>query len=393
VVVTLISFLCWSGWELGHESRHPFGDLSVGAFTDHFTHLSTTRLFPRVGWNIWLKPVRDHGRVLTAAEKAQLPDDIKPAAGPQGEVYQVEGWPTDKPIIASWSHLPRLHPPGDIVLLAPVAALYQFTPLSFAGSNRLLILLFLLYAHLSLYFFFDAALRPREGETPLGLLPLLLVYGEVIHWTLEGFYEPAILAPLLLCTRWLRDGRPLAAIVAYCVAANIHFRSFFFAPWVLYGAFLIVRQRQWKAWRRPDWIAAGVAGVLTFTCLGVFFLLWPALKALPMSSNPLSFARAIDQRAVFSYLAVGLAVAAIFAYARAWLDLAVLVWVTVMLVSLKETYEWDVVTLLAWLGAPVAKVAPGRVEWVRDTRLLFVLFCAVLLFRTNLMPTWVRLLF
>lgn len=390
LIVTLTSLFLWSAWQLGRP-LHPYGDLSAGSFTDHFSHLTTTRLFPRVGINIWRKPIRDHGRVLTESEARQLPPDIA-RNGMNREVFAVEGWPIQKPLVASWTHLPRLHPPGDLVLIAPVALAYSFTSLSFTGANRLLIVLFLIYAHVSLFFYFEAWLKPRGGSA-VGLLTLLVVYGEVIHWTLEGFYEAAVLAPLFLCTKWIHERRMLAAIVAYTVATTIHFRVFFFAPWVVYAAFSVLSDRSWKSWRMRDVGAAFIAGMLAAASLFVFALVWPTLKAMPVVYSPLRHAlgQPLDP-ALAAYVLVLAVVGSVLVYARAWMDVVVLVWLTLMFVTVREAYEWDLLTLLAWLGAPLGQ-PPKRAAMARDARLYFVLFCGATLFRSTLAPVWLTKVF
>lgn len=391
LIVTITSLCLWSAWELGRPQTHPYGDLSRGSFTDHFSHLTTTRLFPLVGINIWTKPTRDFGRPLTDAETRRLPPDI-PARGNNREVFAVDEWPIDKPLVASWTHLPRLHPPGDLVIIAPVALAYSVTSLSFTWANRLLILSFLICAHVSLFFYFQAWMRPRRASA-VGFLTMLVVYGEVIHWTLEGFYEAAILAPLFLCAKWIYERRMLAAVVAYVVAATIHFRAFFFAPWLLYAAFSVLSDGHWRTWRARDAAAAFIAGILGATSLFVFALAWPTLKAMPVTYSPLSFAPGQPvPHALLAYVLVLGVVGAALVYARAWMDVAVLMWLTLMFVSLREAYEWDLITLLAWLGAPLDS-PPKRAALARDARLYFVLFCGAVLFRSTLAPVWIAKLF
>jgi hypothetical protein len=389
LIVTITSLCVWSAWDFGRPETHPYGDLSRGIFTDHFSHLSTTRLFPRVGIDIWRKATRDFGRPLTEEETHQLPSDI-PAKGNNREVFAVDGWPIDKPLIASWTHLPRLHPPGDLVLIAPVALAYSFTSLSFAGANRLLIFSFLIYAHVSLFFYFQAWMQARRASA-VGFLTLLVVYGEVIHWTLEGFYEAAILAPLFLCAKWIPERRMLAAVVAYAIAATIHFRAFFFAPWVVYAGISVLTDGHWKTWRARDAAAAFVAGTLGATSLFVFGLAWPTLRAMPVAYNPLSLVHG-QPHVVLAYVLVLVVVGGALAYARAWMDVVVLAWLTLMFVSLHEAYEWDLTSLLAWLGAPLG-LAPKRAALARDARLYFVLFCGAALFRSTLAPVWMAKLF
>ncbi|MEO8874068.1 MAG: hypothetical protein ABI461_00655 [Polyangiaceae bacterium] len=247
--LTILSFVFWASFVM-LRAQHPYADLSRGKFTDHFSHMNTTRLFPRVGLDLYRRPIRAHGHALSRSEQLALPPDI-PARPNNCEVWGVDGWPKDKPLVASWTHRPRMHPPGDLLLLAPAALAYHFTSLSFSGANKFIILLFLLYAHAALYVVFDGAFNAKNGFK-IGILPTLFIYGEVIHWTLEGFYEAAVIAPLVLCARFVISKKYLPAIALFCAAVFIHFRSLFFAPWVVLAALMIVREHAWKSWTKRD---------------------------------------------------------------------------------------------------------------------------------------------
>src|SRR5206468_1945585 len=113
-------------------------------------HMNTGRMFMRVGVDIWRRPLRDNGRPLTDAERAALPADLRHDRL-LSHARTFDGWPSDKPFLSSWSFRPRLHPPGDMLLTAPVALLYSYTSLSFSDANLLLILLFLVYVHVPVY--------------------------------------------------------------------------------------------------------------------------------------------------------------------------------------------------------------------------------------------------
>src|ERR1700682_1710092 len=279
LLLSLASLAIWIGWELLRGPHHPYGDLSNGHYTDHFSHLNAARLLPRAGLDIWRKPLTQLLRPLTHEERARLPADVKAAAYPAGEAYFVPGWPADKPLIASLAFNPPFYPPGDALLFAPVALLYHFTQLSFAGANLLALLLLLVYAHVSLYF----ALRATEEE-PLRLFTLLIVYFPLVHWTLEGFYDAAILAPLIFCAQQLARGRGIGAILAFCCAAAMHFRAFFFAPWACAALALVLRERQWRSWGARGFAMAAAAGALAIAALVPFALLQPALRALGTSN-------------------------------------------------------------------------------------------------------------
>ena len=189
LLFTVASLLAWSCWYIAHRNVHPFGDLSRGQLTDHFSHMNAARLFMRAGADIWRKPLSSQGRVLTPEEVERLPADLRPF-GKGVEMRWIDGWPAAKPFFSSWVDNPRLYPPGDLLLVAPIAAAYHFTSLSFTAANRVLILYFLLLAHVSIYFaLLNFSLEPRAS---LGVIGLFLLYPELIHWSLEGFYDVAM---------------------------------------------------------------------------------------------------------------------------------------------------------------------------------------------------------
>ena len=378
-VAAALSFLVWSCWFVTRPNPHPYRDLSGGAFTDHFSHMNAARAFPVVGREIWTRPFAALFRSMTPAELAALPDDVRAAAGP--EVRFVPGWPDGKPFVASWSHNARLYPPGDMLLVAPVALAYHLTPLSFAGANTLLILLFLLYAHVALYVVFVWA--QEERWSGFAFLPLFILYGEVIHWTLEGFYDAAVIAPLVLCARYLGARRGLAAVLAFCVASVIHFRALFFAPWVVWGAVLALRERPWRTWTRRDAVAAGAAAILGVATLYVFYLLYPTLRSLPVNN---ALAQGHRSPALVTFAAVTLVVAVMLARARAWLDLATVGWTAFMLVQLREAYPWHVVAVLPLLLGAGSSQMPSA---AREARAVYFIAFAVIIFRNTTVPFWI----
>lgn len=382
LLLTLASLAGWLGWEVLRRPHHPYGDLTGGHYTDHLSHLNAARLLPRAGLDLWRKPLTALLRPLTLEERARLPDDVKSAAYPRGEAYFVPGWPADKPMIASWSFNPRFYPPGDAVLFAPVALLYHFTSLSFARANLLALCLLLIYAHLSLYLLH----RATEGE-PLRALTLLIAYFPIIHWTLEGFYDGALLAPLIACALLLGQRRGIAALFAFCVAASIHFRAFFYAPWAIAAAILVLRERQWRSWAARGWAMAAGCGLLSIAALVPFAILQPALGSLGYTN-----AAALHQMRPEALVLAAIACVAsiLLLRARSWLELATLVWMTAMLFSLHQAEQWHAVVLLAWLCAPAAG---SDVALAVQARLWFVLGATAVVFRDSPVPTWLAQVF
>jgi hypothetical protein len=380
------SFLLWCGWVVGRTEHHAFGDLSRGLFTDHFSHMNAARAFSRVGVDVWRQSFDQLFRPLTPDELNRLPDDVRSAAG--SDMRFVPGWPDDKPLVASWSQNPRLYPPGDMLLVAPIALAYHFTPLTFAGASRLLILLFLLYAHVSLYFVLTAV--AKDGPDRFAFLVAFLMYAELVHWALEGFYDVVVIAPLVLCALYLRERRALAAVVAFCAAAAMHFRALFFAPWVVWAVFLAISQRSWRTWRRRDWAAAGVGAALAIAALYPLSLLSPTLGSLPVNNKIAFAALPTSAGMMLALIAIAVVVAGGLAWARAWLDLALLGWFMLMLIQLHQAYPWHMVVLLPFLLTPGAE---PRAAVARDARAVFFVAASVIVFNNTTVPFWLAKVF
>jgi hypothetical protein len=392
VLFTLISVLFWGSWSMLRTPCHPWSDLSCGIYTDHFSHMNTARLFVHEGVGIWTEPLIDAAPQLDAEQLAELPEDMRSTITPDGltAVSAPPGWPADKPYVSSWGLYPRFHPPGNMLLTAPVAALYSLTGLSFTDANRLLILSFLIYAHIAFYVFVkggDLASRLK----PVGFAVGVLVYFEMIHWSLEGFYEAIVVVPLVLAARFLAQRRGVEALLAFTVATMVHFRALFFAPWALYAIYLVLRERQWRSWRRRHVVQGLLAIILGSACLTLIAVLWPHLHELNIY-NPVNVAAdPVNAAAIKTLVLAVVVLAGVFVYTRAWLDVFVLVWVAMMLLFMRQTYEWEILSFLAWLGAPIITSRPQRATVVRDVRLVAMLLMAVLVFHSTLVPTWLQI--
>ncbi len=393
LVLTLISLFIWETWEGFRIFPHPWGDLKCGTYTDHFSHMNAARIFPAVGFDIWRCPIASMLAEVTPEKLKLMPQDIQKGGSSTGGVFAVPDWPEGKPLVTSWSNKPRIYPPGDMLMVAPVAVLYHYTGISFETANRLLLMLFLIYAHIALFLFFKMMLIPVPGNRTLERLQILtaaIVYIEVIHWTLEGFYDAFVLIPLILCSRALANRRGLSAVEAFCVASVFHFRVFFFAPWFLYGVFLIIIEAQWQRWHIREWLTLLFATVLGVVSLAVFFLLWPTLQQLPVH-NPINIAS--SSKFHLALLPVFLLLSGIFGRvlwrSRAYLDIAILGWITFMLVMLREAYPWHIIlAVVPWMCAPSSAETTDGATRVRTVRLLFLVTSICIVFSYEPFEIW-----
>jgi hypothetical protein len=385
LMLTLASLVFWSLWNAERKFDHPWGDMSAGTFTDHLSHMNAARLFPRVGCDLWRVPIAQQFRVLTDEELQRMPFDVQRGGSHTGGVYYVPGWPANKPLVIGWTDKTRMYPPGDMVLVAPIAALYHYTDLSLRGACRLLIGWYIVLAHVALFFFFLTFFESRAGG--IEWLAAFLVYSNVMRYTLEGFYDAAAIAPLVLCARYLARRRGLAAAVAYCVAAFLHFRAFFLGPWALFAAWLMVRTKFWKGlgWRGA--LAMAVAIIFGLSALHAFWLDWPSLERVPPFSPIFLGNHTEDPAMVWNVKLILLVCAAALLWARAWLDVAVLTWLAAIMFLLREFTAWHLVIPMAWVGAP------ARPSYVRAIRLAFLLTVVALVFGDRFSPSWMVRLF
>ena len=383
-IVVGCSLVGWVLWALLRPLCHPYADLACGNYSDHFSDMNVTRMLVTEGLDIWSSPLHELGEPLTDSEIESLPPDIRPV----GEAARkVPGWPADKPFVSSFAYLPSFTPPGGLALNAPVAAVYHFSSISFSLANRLLIALFLVYAHLSLYIFFRGVAKLEPGA--VGFLGGFAVYGETIYLTLQGFSEAAVIGPLMLSAfaLWRRDG--LKGMAWFILAVSFHFRALFFLPLFAYGAYLVLRERQWENWTRRAWSVAALTLVAGSFILSVFWVLRPALAEIPVT-NAVNLQKLWTEHGlVILFLGMLLVLAAVLVHARAWPDLIVLVWIFAMVTWLNEVYPWNVLSLMAWLGMPIAG---ERRHIVRDVRFVAVLFLAMVVLKhgSYAIPIWIQ---
>jgi len=384
LLLTVVSCLGWSLWNGLRTYDHPWGDLSKGNFTDHFSHMNAARVFPQLGIDIWRVPIDHAYRRLTTAELAATPTDVQQGASRSGGVYHVPGWPKDKPLAIGWSQKTRMYPPGDMLLVAPIAAIYHYTSLSLTGACRLLLGWLIVLAHAALFFFLlNVFENPRSG---LDWLVAFLVYSHVMYWTLEGFYDAAAIVPLVVCARYLGRQQGLAAGVAYSVAAFVHFRAFFHAPWAIWALGVALRNRFWRNLHPRHYVAISLALACAVSSLLVFWLDWASLREA-IVNNPLRLAQTPHDRALaWSFKVVVVVCGLALLYSRAWLDLLSLAWLALIVFKLRELFYWHLLISTAWIAAPASR------PLVRAARLAFLMAALAVLFGDTLAPKWLWML-
>ena len=348
--------------------RHPFSDLSGGDKTDHIAHMHMARLFPRLGFAVYRVPLE---RLLTSLDdeaRRQLPVDERVAASDHGrDVYEVPG---ARPAYVSWSALPRPYPPGDMLAFAPVAALYEWTPLPFALANWMLVVSCLIYAHVGLFLLWQAIHDDWDASPLVRWGICLLVAVPILRFALDGFYDVVMIPPLFLSARWLHEGKWSRAAMAFYFAFFLHYRALFFAP---YAILALVH-----ACRSPnDWGSRDVFSLLMTCLLGgiasyTLFLVQPWLHAFPLT-NPVNLAGR-HFGASIGYVAFALFIVLAFWRVDARLDAAISVTLFALLISVRQVQAWHIIALIPWIAAPTSRGArsPWPARIIRGAATAFV---------------------
>jgi hypothetical protein len=213
-------------------------------------------------------------------------------------------------------------------------------------------------------------------DGPLAALCALFGASALVHWSLEGFYDAAIVLPLLLCDGFLAAGLGASALLAFGLAMLLHFRALYYVPWGVAAAVLVLRGN-----RRPELAKLAVAAVCLCVSVATFALSLPGLLAYPLQLNPLLGGS--DPRALLEAAAVAVAAIGVFLWARSPLDAGIVAWLALVLTHVRQNYSWYTMALVPWLCAPSPKPA------VRLARLAVFAFLAVRIHQDSLWPRWI----
>jgi hypothetical protein len=327
-------------------------------FSDHFSHMNASRLFPRLGRGLWQSPLANFFEPVDMKVAATLPKDLRTAGIP----LAVPGWKPEKEPVVTWTQLPRPYPPGILLLVGPIGALYHFTSMSFGAAAHSLIILVLGCAH---YFFFLALRDTPEHGRRVYLAAVGLAYAYVAFWTLRGFYDMAAAIPLIIGGRAIKAKQWRIAFVAISCAFFLHYRALFYVPWAILAVREIIRAREWQSWRAGEWSSAFVAVTVGCVSLYTFALVAPSLARFP-AENPIHPGQ-LKTAPVVAFALSATTAAVLFIRSRAMLDLAMLAWIALILVGVRQVQAWHVFLLIPWVltkSTPPILPRLGRIAFV-----------------------------
>jgi hypothetical protein len=143
-------------------------------------------------------------------------------------------------------------------------------------------------------------------------------------------------------------------------------------------------------WNRLGWrgaVALAAAVLCGVSSLYTFWLDWPSLRDVALF-NPIHLGdQAQNPAMIWNLKIVILVCAGALIWSRAWLDLAVLAWLALIMSVLREFEVWHLVIPMAWIAAPI------RRNYVRAIRLAFLLTVMALVFGDWFSPSWMGRLY
>lgn len=336
-MILSVSFTMLSSW-VARSGRSPNAAWATGS-SDHYSHWSSAILMWHRGLDVYRKPL-----YLTCPE---VPAVGVYASVARGDVCNIPERVGMRPLVTNWRQFPRPYPPGWALYHAPVAWLHEHTTLSFVALNRLIIIQYLLFAHLLVGVLAAALLLRARGEPKtdaatmtLRLFFVVLAASETIRWTMLGYYDGVAVLASVLGVVGLARKRDLHAMGWLSLAMFLHFRALWLLPLL---AVAVARAARNRELRSPITIAAGM--MLSASAVA-FFLVRPALRSFPLT-NPVYYWRFDAINAECWNLVVPLAVAAlVLLHARAWITFAVIAFQLLVITRTPQSQPWHALSLL-----------------------------------------------
>jgi len=353
--------------------------------TDHVAHIGETRIFPRLGLEMWRTPAAELFRRLTPAELAALPADVRAHTSvfPK-DTHFVPGYPPDRPLVMNFAHVPRTYPPPVFLLGAPSAILYHYGLISFGASNRL----FLGLLALSWFALVLACTAPWV-ELPPSLSRQLLTtaaVGYAWYWAMEGFYDVCAVALIAVALEAARRRQHGLACFTAGLGVFMHPRLLMLGP--LYVLMLWGAARAFRSLGRRQQ-AAVVLGACFGVCAVVFSALIQrvaALHALVQPPNPVRLG-AGPWASVIVYTVVVIIAAGLLLRQSARADAAVVLFGGLAFASQRYLAPWYWLPMLPWALAP-APTAEARPVPMSKTAALSRVAMVGLFFLASNAPRW-----
>lgn len=122
----------------------------------------------------------------------------------------------------NWEQHTYLYPPGALLVFLPFGLLENSLSVPTPVVYKTLLILLLAVAHLGLGLFL---VQMRRVSVPLTWLVFPLAWLDVVHWTLNGFYDMLFVTAALAAVWWMGRKEYGKAVLLMALSLFLHFRA------------------------------------------------------------------------------------------------------------------------------------------------------------------------
>ncbi len=224
-----ILLVCFAARMVSIFKTHRFVSLTEGC-ADHITHIYSGIAFWDNGFDVYKIKTQKLLNLYSGPDRDEL---IESMSWNPNEVFARTNHP-ETPLFIGWGMNPRSSPFGNYILHAPasIAVLYKIAdPKTIYALMIFIYFIFTILAgiEISKQIFF---INQKQGRflflTKLVIVFFLIV--QLIHWSLEGFYDPVAIYLLIKSVRHYVDRKWDKSLLFFGLSWIIHFRTLWYLP-------------------------------------------------------------------------------------------------------------------------------------------------------------------
>ncbi len=200
-------------------------------WADSVSNIYSTWIFWDHGLDIYDRPTGDFLSPLTDDERSKLSAEtgLHPT-----DFFTYGSDTTTSPIYVVWESVPRPYPPGLYLYLTPTSILHRMKWLDLRETMILTVGIWIFVAHLVIFVFLkgisETYPNPTRSQRFWIILSVIVVYFEIMRWTMNSEYDAiAVLASLLAVRSWQMK-RPFVCLFLLGVGFFLHLRNLFYLP-------------------------------------------------------------------------------------------------------------------------------------------------------------------
>lgn len=153
--------------------------------------------------------------------------------------------PIGNPAYYGWNEIPEFYPMGIVIFFIPFSILAFNSIIDSIIVNKLTITIFLLFAHLAIYFYTTTLFnqsydKMRQEERGVTIILTVIFYIYLIFWSLNGQYEAIPVFFVILSLIQLKKKNCGQSVFWYVIAIFFKYQAIFLLPIYLFVAYRMI---------------------------------------------------------------------------------------------------------------------------------------------------------